>query len=317
VPPETAERVWELMAAFAGYGFPKAHAASYAQVAWRAAWCKAHFPAEFMAAVLANWGGYYSQQIYLTEARRWGLRLRPPHINYAGREFAAVTVDGDKQLYMGLHQVRDLTQRTVERILTRRPFGSLSDFLARADPRTVEAENLVRVGALAGLGTIPALLRALKGSARRPGQMTLFGDVVPADAADDDWPLAERVAAQQALLGVGVDAHPLELVADRIARSGAVNTLAAAASLGRKVRVAGTRMTWHRTRTVRGDYIYFMPLEDLDGMLDVVIFGDVYRRHQAAFRFDGPVVVEGNVELDPARGEPVIRAERAWPLSRN
>jgi hypothetical protein len=60
-----------------------------------------------------------------------------------------------------------------------------------------------------------------------------------------------------------------------------------------------------------------MPLEDLDGMLDVVIFGDVYRRHQAAFRFDGPVVVEGNVELDPARGEPVIRAERAWSLTRN
>ncbi|MBS1214299.1 MAG: putative polymerase subunit alpha, partial [Proteobacteria bacterium] len=57
IPPETGERVWEMMAAFAGYGFPKAHAASYAKVAWRSAWCKTHFPAEFMAAVLANWGG--------------------------------------------------------------------------------------------------------------------------------------------------------------------------------------------------------------------------------------------------------------------
>jgi len=65
VPPEVAERVWELMAAFAGYGFPKAHAASYAQVAWRAAWCKRHHPAIFMAAVLANWGGYYGQREYL------------------------------------------------------------------------------------------------------------------------------------------------------------------------------------------------------------------------------------------------------------
>jgi DNA polymerase III alpha subunit len=61
-----------MMAAFAGYGFPKAHAASYAKVSWRSAWCKTYFPAEFMAAVLANWGGYYSQRVYLSEARRSG-----------------------------------------------------------------------------------------------------------------------------------------------------------------------------------------------------------------------------------------------------
>jgi DNA polymerase III alpha subunit len=60
-----------MMAAFAGYGFPKAHAASYARIGWRSAWCKEYFPAEFMAAVLANWGGYYSQRVYLSEARRW------------------------------------------------------------------------------------------------------------------------------------------------------------------------------------------------------------------------------------------------------
>jgi DNA polymerase III alpha subunit len=83
VPAEIGERVWEMMAAFAGYGFPKAHAASYAQVAWRSAWCKTHFPAEFMAAVLANWGGYYSQRVYLGEARRLGLTVRPPHVNYS------------------------------------------------------------------------------------------------------------------------------------------------------------------------------------------------------------------------------------------
>ena len=73
VPFEIGERVWEMMAAFAGYGFPKAHAASYAKVAWRSAWCKTYFPAQFLAAVLANWGGYYSQRVYLSEARRMGL----------------------------------------------------------------------------------------------------------------------------------------------------------------------------------------------------------------------------------------------------
>jgi DNA-directed DNA polymerase III PolC len=315
VPAETAERVWELMAAFAGYGFPKAHAASYAQVAWRAAWCKAHFPAEFLAAVLANWGGYYGQQVYLTEARRWGLRLKPPHINHAGREFGVVRVGEETWLTMGLNQVRDLTQRTAQRLLRERPFASLADFLARVDPRPVEAENLVRVGALAGLGSIPGLLRELKGAGRRPGQMALFGAEALGEPGDsEEWPLPERVAAQQALLGVGVDAHPLELVASQIEASGALSTVAAVSQLNRRVRVAGTRQTWHRTRTVRGDYIYFMALEDLEGMLDVVVFSDVYRRHQAAFASRAPLVLEGQVEMDPGRGEPILRAERAWAI---
>jgi DNA polymerase III alpha subunit len=89
VPEAQAERIWELMAAFAGYGFPKAHAASYARVAWQSAWCKAHYPAQFMAAVLANWGGYYGQRVYLTEARRMGLAIHAPQINYAMPEFSA------------------------------------------------------------------------------------------------------------------------------------------------------------------------------------------------------------------------------------
>ena len=136
VPAEVGERVWEMMAAFAGYGFPKAHAASYARVSWRSAWCKTHFPAEFMAAVLANGGGYYSQRVYLSEARRLGLAVRPPHVNYSGRTFVVSTHDGGtKTLYMGLDQVRDLTGRTIERILLNRPFTSLEDFLARVDPR--------------------------------------------------------------------------------------------------------------------------------------------------------------------------------------
>ncbi len=182
VPPETGQRIWELMAAFAGYGFPKAHAASYAQVAWRSAWCKTHFPAEFMAAVLANGGGYYSQRVYLSEARRLGLAVRPPQVNYAGESFSVVTPLDEtrpgppqKALYMGLGQVRDLTRRTLSRILANRPFHSLEDFLARAAPRPQEAENLARVGALQGFGSIPAILNRLeRGAAWQAGQMNLF-----------------------------------------------------------------------------------------------------------------------------------------------
>ncbi len=220
VPEEVARRIWELMAAFAGYGFPKAHAASYAQVSWRSAWCKSHYPAFFMAAVLANWGGYYSQRVYMNEARRLGLKLRPPQVNHAGHEFSVKILDGEPVLFMGLDQVRELTQRTQKAIIQNRPFSSLADFLGRVDPRPVEAENLVKVGALEDIGTIPELLYQIKHGGRHAGQLSLFS---MDDSGHDDWSLAEKVAAQEELLGTGVIAHPLEQVQEKITAAGGAN----------------------------------------------------------------------------------------------
>jgi DNA-directed DNA polymerase III PolC len=309
VPESIAERVWELMAAFAGYGFPKAHAASYAQIGWRSAWCKTHYPAIFMAAVLANWGGYYSQRVYLNEARRMGLTIRPPNVNHAERQFSVQYLDNQPVLFMGLDQVRDLTRHTQANIMNERPFQSFMDFLARVDPRPVEAENLAKVGALEGFGPIPFLLKQLEHGGWRGGQLSLF----PLDVIlEDDWSLQEKVAAQEAILGVGVDAHPLELAAGSIATAGALTTVEAAARLDQRVRVAGMRQTWRRSQTTRGDYIYFMSLEDLEGMLDVVIFSDVYQRSREALSTHGPYIIEGQVELDREKGEPFIRAEKIY-----
>ena len=310
VPAAAAGRVWELMAAFAGYGFPKAHAASYAQIAWRLAWCKAHHPALFMAAVLANWGGFYSQSVYLTEARRLGLALSPPHINYAGPEFSVRYVDGQATLFMGLGQVRELTHRTQRRILAGRPFRSLGDFLARADPRPVESENLIKAGALEGMGTIPALLRQLTAGSWRGGQLPLFDFDRGAGQSGEDWTLTEKVAAQEAVLGAGVSAHRLELAAEQIAAAGAVTTLEAAAQVGSQVRLVGMRQSWARGSSQHGEVVYSLSLEDLEGMLDVLISGEIYRRSRLALDGRGPYLVEGVVEMDTARGEPVIRAER-------
>ncbi len=311
VPEDIANRIWELMAAFAGYGFPKAHAASYAQVSWRSAWCKTHYPAFFMAAVLANWGGYYSQRVYMNEARRLGLKLRPPAINQAEREFSVKVLDGEPVLFMGLDQVRELTQRTQTSITHNRPFSSFGDFLTRADPRPVEVENLVKVGALDGFGTIPGLLHQLEHGGWQSGQLSLFS---LGESDDDDWELAQKVAAQEDILGTGVIAHPLELAEAKISAAGALNTVEAAARLEQHVRVAGMRQIWRRSITTRGEFIYFMSLEDLEGMLDVVITAEVYRRSKSALATGGPYVVEGLVNLDTQRGEPFIRAEKIWTL---
>ncbi len=311
VPAETGERVWEMMAAFAGYGFPKAHAASYARVAWRSAWCKSYFPAEFMAAVLANWGGYYSQRVYLSEARRLGLSVRPPQVNHAGSNFSVGQVNGQKMLFMGLDQVKDLTHRSIERILRNRPFTSLDDFLTRADPRPLEAESLARVGALEGLGSIPSILRRLQGGGWKSGQLSLFSWN---EAEGPDWSIEQKMTAQQELLGISLEANPLELLADKISASGAISTLEAAGHIGERVTVAGIRQTSHRSKTAKGESMMFLSLEDLSGTLEVVLFPDAYRQAKEIVNSSQPFLITGVMEMDIERGEPFFKAEKASKL---
>ncbi|OGO34905.1 MAG: hypothetical protein A2Z16_06685, partial [Chloroflexi bacterium RBG_16_54_18] len=312
IPQTTSEQIWELMAAFAGYGFPKAHAASYARVAWRSAWCKVHHPAIFMAAVLANWGGYYSQSNYLTEARRMGLKLKPPHVNYAQHEFSVSYQQGKPVLFMGLDQIRDLSNRTQKRILRERPFRSFEDFLTRTDPRIQEAENLVKVEALEGMGTIPALLGRLSLGGWQGGQLSLFG---APDTGAEDFSIAEKARAQEEILGASVIAHKLELFTDQISESKALTTVEAVARIGQQVRVAGIRQFWRRSSTSKGEPIYFMSLEDLEGTLQVVIIAEVYRRCRSELRLAGPYVIEGSMEMDTRQIEPSLHAERIWALN--
>jgi DNA polymerase III alpha subunit len=312
VPVEVGQRVWQLMAAFAGYGFPMAHAASYALVSWRSAWCKAHVPAIFLASVLANWGGYYSQRVYLTEARRLGLAVRPPEVNHARGEFSVAYLDGAPALFMGLDQVRDLTRRTQTKIMKERPFHSLGDFLARADRVRSRRRTDSERGA-GRPGDDPQLLHQLKSQSGRGGQLPLFR--LSESAVDEgDWSLEQKLAAQQAILGAWVTAHPLDLVAEQIQADGALSTLEAAARPGQWVRVAGMRQTWQRARASQGEPIYWMALEDLEGMLQVEISANVFRRYRAVFAGGEPMVVEGEVDLDEAVGEPFIRAIRAWKI---
>ena len=309
VPVEAGERVWEMMAAFAGYGFPKAHAASYAQIAWRSAWCKTYFPAEFMAAVIANGGGYYSQRVYLSEVRRLGLGIRPPHINHSLRNFAVGTLDGEKTLFMGLGQIKNLTRQTIKKIIRLRPYHSLEDFLSRVDPRPQEAEYLARVGALDGLGSIPAILQRLQ-SGWKAGQMSLFS----LNKRGEDWGLEEKMAAQQELLGISLEAHPLELFAEKIVQSGAITTVEAVEKIGQRVAVAGVRQTSRRSQTSKGEAMLFLTLEDLTGTLDVIVFPDVYRRAKAMVLSNAPMLITGTIEAERNRDEPFLKAEKVLPL---
>jgi DNA polymerase III subunit alpha len=311
IPLDTAERIWDMMAAFAGYGFPKAHAASYAKLGWRSAWCKSHYPAEFMAAVLANWGGYYSQRVYLGEARRMGLIVRPPHINYSTHNFTVKKLDDPEQsaLFMGLDQVKELTRQTIRRIIRFAPFQSVEDFLTRVDPRAQEAESLTRVGALEGLGNIPSILHRLQNGGWQQNQLSLFGWT---DSGEEDWSLQEKVDAQLELLGVSIAAHPLELITDKLNGTGVVSTVDAVAKVGHRVTIAGVQQASHRARTARGDML-FLSVEDLQGTLDAILFPEVYRQAKSMISSTKPFLLTGVIEMDADRGEPFLRVEKVVP----
>jgi len=306
VPEETAERIWEMMAAFAGYGFPKAHAASYAQLAWNSAWCKTHYPAEFMAAVLGFGGGYYSQRVYLMEARRLRLPLHPPHVNHSNGHFRVIYPKGEPHLYMGLGQVRDLTQRTLRNIIQNRPYHSLEDFLLRVDPQRKEAQHLLMVGALDGLVTIPEGLQRIEHK-RPPGQMQLFG----APEASADWDEARRLQAQRELLGVTLGMSPLEQIADEIQSCGAITTLEAEDHSGEKVTLAGMRQTLRRTHSRSSNQMMaYLTLEDLEGSLQVLVPPRLYLAAYEDLREAGPFLIEGLIENDPERHQIRMIAEK-------
>ena len=130
------------------------------------------------------------------------------------------------------------------------------------------------------------------------------------DTSEEDWTLEQKVNAQLEILDASLDAHPLELVSEKIVAAGAISTLEAAERIGRRVTVAGVRQTSHRSRTAKGDSMLFLTLEDLDGTLDAILFPEVYRHAKSLFDSSKPFLITGIMEMDAERGEPFLRAEK-------
>ena len=207
VGQEVIEEIWRQVSSFAGYAFCKAHSASYAVLSFQAAFLKAHYPAEFMAAVLSNGGGYYSASAYLEEARRLGLEILLPDVNRSEDEFTG----RDGKLRIGLNQVHGLSRRSIDQLLDARRcdglFVSLGDLLERVGALTeTELENLIRCGACDGFElTRPELLwrhalirkehRGARRSGRSPGNGRRAGSGRRSSAVAGDGSHAVTVRA--------------------------------------------------------------------------------------------------------------------------
>jgi DNA polymerase III alpha subunit len=211
---QQAQTLWDQVLAFSGYGFNQGHATSYAMVSYRSTYLKVHWPAAFLCARLTEWGGFHHQAIYIAEAVRLGLMVRPPHVNHSGRRFTLEEEGTQSVLWMGLGQVRDLRRDSVRAIVAERQaqsFSDLRDLLVRVPLQPKEITHLIQCGALDGLGESRAALLADAGEIERAGsalQMT-FAFAQPEVAPESP---AQRLAWERHLLGQPLSVHPLEAV---------------------------------------------------------------------------------------------------------
>jgi DNA-directed DNA polymerase III PolC len=240
--PKQAETLWEQVVAFGGYGFNQGHATAYADVSYRLAYLKAHWPAELLCTRLATHGGFHHQAIYIAEAVRLGIDVKPPHVNHSRAAFTLSPEPETKTLWMGLGQVRDLRRASVKAIIAARRqhlFTDLPDLLARVDLQPKEVMHLIQCGALDGLGhNRAALLLELAGVDRAGSTMQM---TLPFDRPDtpSESP-AQRLAWEQFVLGLPVSVHPLAVLTDRLPEYVPLAQLPD--QVGQSVTVAGFRL---------------------------------------------------------------------------
>jgi DNA polymerase-3 subunit alpha len=338
-PEQKASEIFNLMYQFAGYGFPKAHSAAYALLTQQTAYLKAHYPAEFLAAVMtAEWRDHDRLVRYVRDAASHGIEIQPPSVNQSEAGFTVVRDGERKGIRFGLVAIKNVGEGAVEAILQARreagPFRSLFELCERVDSRRVNRrvlESLIRCGAFdfqkatrASLWTAcpAALERGAQAEAdRASGQESLFGDLPaarePALQEIAEWEPSERLRAEKELLGLYVTGHPLMEHAETLER---LRTLRSdridEGFRSRRIRMGGMLSGLTTAKTRRGGLMARAVLEDLHGAIDVVIFPQVFEEHAATLRAGVPVLVRGMLQLESDRAElhldDVVQLAEGW-----
>jgi DNA polymerase-3 subunit alpha len=303
---------------FGRYGFPKAHSVAYSILSFQTAWLKAHYPAEFLAALLSSEIGDTDKVVeYINEARELGLEVLPPSVNESGWKF---TVIGDRQIRFGLGAVRNVGQGAIESVLAARAaggaFGSLADFCDRVDLRLCNkrvVESLVAAGALDQLGGHRAQLAAaldvalgeaqLRQAERESGQVSLFADPGTATAPVPDvplpevppWPEAERLAREKEVVGFFISGHPLEPFRDEVTLFGTRTTATLGTWSEHQITavVIVTGVKRQISKKTGAEYAR-LTLEDFHGTADALVFPDAWSRLSRVIVPDAALLLTGS-----------------------
>jgi DNA polymerase-3 subunit alpha len=336
VPPAKAQKLFELMEQFAGYGFNKSHSAAYALIAYQTAYLKAHYPVEFMAALLTSEIGNQDKLTqYLNECRDMSIKILPPDVNSSDLAFTPA----GESIRFGLTAIKNVGEAAIDSVLSARwklgRFDNLFQFCENVDLRLLNkrvVESLVKAGALDSLGARRAAMmagldRAMELGQKRQredasGQHGLFmggAEAQPAPASElpdaPEWPEAERLAGEKEVLGFYVTGHPLEKYAARLAGltrhdSSSLDSLEHEAS----VTLAGV-LTGLRVRpSKKGDLWATGNLEDMRGSVELLVFPQALQQLRGVLKPDAALLIKGRVRHEENARLKVVVSE-ARPLA--
>jgi DNA polymerase-3 subunit alpha len=330
---ETAERIFDEVMAFAGYAFNKSHAAAYAVVAYQTGWLKAHYPVEFMAAILNSYLGSLSQAAsYVRVCRGMNIPVLPPDINKSQARFT--TEEGG--IRFALAAVKNVGESAIRTLIAEREanglFSSYGDLMRRLDESTLNRkmmESLIRASALDCLAIPRSRLIAViepfssrLASSRRQnmaGQVSLFdmGALDQAVDAEPDYPdlpefsHREMLAMEKEMLGLYISGHPLDEYEEAISLLTSLNSAEltrpeehaddalalAAASDGDRVVMAGMLTARKNKATRNNDLMCFLTMEDLYGLFEVIIFPRVLSETQSLLQEGQVLLIGGRLSI--------------------
>ncbi len=323
VSGEDIEKVWDMIKSFSGYSFCKPHSASYARVSFQAAYLKTRYPAEFMAAVISNQGGFYSTFAYVSEARRLGVTVLCPDVNQSDIPWKG----HGRTLRVGLMAVKDLSSRTMTAIVAeqkKQPFTDPGDFFNRVLPREDEARALIHSGSLDSLDVKDNRALLLWAFAARQKQKhgenqeyTLFepGSMGRSIPAAPDLPKEnpiERLRREFSVLGFLCACHPIVLYKDILWQHHTVKARDLSRFCGKTVTFAGWLITGKAVKTKHGDPMKFLTFEDETGLVETVFFPKPYALFCHMLDYGKPYLIYG--KLDSNWGAITLTVENTRPI---
>ncbi len=295
-----AEEIYEKLAAFANFGFPESHAASFAYLVYASAWLKLHYPAAFCAALLnAQPMGFWSPNTLVADARRHGVVIRGVDINASGAD-ATLEPCPDSQggvaIRLGVSSVRDVGEDMAKAIAEGRPYGSLEEVVRTAGAGRSAMEALATAGAFGCLGLDRRRALWAAGAAAEGRSDRLPGIVVGADAPTlPGMDEVDVVAADLWAMGISPDDHPIRFVREWLNGIGATR-IDRLPNLRNGSLVAVGGVVTHRQMPATAQGTVFINLEDEGGLLNVICSKGVWARYRRVARLSPALLIRGKLE---------------------
>jgi DNA polymerase III subunit alpha len=333
-----AENIFDLVEKFAGYGFNKSHSAAYALVSYQTLWLKAHYPAEFMAAVLtADMQNTDKVVTLVEECRNMKLDLLVPDVSRSAYTF---TVNDDGQIVYGLGAIKGLGEGPIDSIVEAAkdgPFQDIFDFCRRVDLKKVNKramEALIRAGAMDKLGAGRAQLMASIDKAVQQadqqsrndaaGMMDMFGEMLESSGEGEDpyadvahvreWPEKERLKGEKDTLGIYLTGHPFDEY-EREVRRFVRNSIADLKPNKSPQRVAGLVVAQRTMKTRTGSTMCFITLDDRSARIEATLFSEAFFENRELLQSDQVIVVEGQVSHDDYSGQMKMRVSSVMDVA--